>query len=80
MDDLRRSYRRIDLVFSLPPAEDEFRIPGVEQVQTRGHQMSVVASKNTEEVIARAQSFRPSSIDVTPVGLREIFLERAKEN
>ncbi len=80
LDDLRQSYRRIDLVFSSPPAEHEFRIEGVENVQTRGHQMSVVTSKNAEDVIARAHYLQATSVDVTPVGLRDIFLERVREN
>lgn len=80
LDDLRQSYRRIDLVFSSPPAEHEFRIAGIEHIQTRGHQMTMVASKNAEDVIERANRFHPTSIDVTPVGLREIFLESVKEN
>jgi len=80
LDDLRQSYRRIDLVFPSIPAERDFRITGVEDVRTRGHQMRVLASRNTEGVVARAHDFQATSIDVTPVGLREIFLEKVKEN
>jgi ABC-2 type transport system ATP-binding protein len=80
LDDLRQSYRRIDLVFPSIPAERDFRITGVEDVRTRGHQMRVFASRNTEGVVARAHDFQATSIDVTPVGLREIFLEKVKEN
>jgi ABC-2 type transport system ATP-binding protein len=42
--------------------------------------MRVLASGNTEGVVARAHDFQATSIDVTPVGLREIFLEKVKEN
>jgi ABC-2 type transport system ATP-binding protein len=80
LDDLRQSYRRIDLIFPAIPAEREFRITGVEDVRTRGHQMRVLASGNTEGVVARAHDFQATSIDVTAVGLREIFLEKVKEN
>jgi ABC-2 type transport system ATP-binding protein len=80
LDDLRQSYRQIDLVFPSIPAEHDFRITGVEDVRTRGHQMRVLASGNTEGVVARAHDFQATSIDVTPVGLREIFLEKVKEN
>jgi len=78
LDDLRQSYRRIDLVFQSVPSEREFRITGVEDIRSRGHQMSVVASRNVDAVVERAQVFNASSIDVTPVGLREIFLEKVK--
>jgi ABC-2 type transport system ATP-binding protein len=80
LDDLRQSYRQIDLVFPSLPPERDFRIMGVEDVRTRGHQMRVLASRNTEGVVARAHDFQATSIDVTPVGLREIFLEKVKEN
>jgi ABC-2 type transport system ATP-binding protein len=80
LDDLRQSYRRIDLVFPSIPAERDFQISGVEGVRTRGHQISVLASKNSEAVVARAHDLQATSIDVTPVGLRDIFLEKVKEN
>jgi ABC-2 type transport system ATP-binding protein len=80
LDDLRQSYRRIDLIFPSIPAEHDFRMTGVEDVKTRGHQMSVLASWNVEAVVARAHDFRATSIDVTPVGLRDVFLQKVKEN
>jgi ABC-2 type transport system ATP-binding protein len=80
LDDLRESYRRINLVFSSIPAEHHFRIAGVQNVRTRGHQMSVLASRNADAVVARAHDFHADSIDVAPVELRDIFLEKVKEN
>jgi ABC-2 type transport system ATP-binding protein len=80
LDDLRQSYRQIDLVFNAVPNEGEFRLPGVERIWTQGHQMRIFASGNSEAVVERARSHYASSIDVAPIGLREIFLERVKEN
>ena len=80
LDEMRQSYRRIDLVFPSIPANDHFRITGVEEVRSRGHQISVLASGNAEGVIARAHDFHATSIDVTPVGLRDVFLQKVKEN
>ncbi len=80
IDDLRESYRRIDLVFPSIPAERDFRIAGVEDVRTRGRQMSVLASRNAEAVVARAHDFQATSIDMTPVALRDVFLQKVKEN
>jgi ABC-2 type transport system ATP-binding protein len=80
IDDLRESYRRIDLVFPSIPAERDFRIAGIEDVRTRGRQMSVLASRNAEAVVARAHDFQATSIDVTPVALRDVFLQKVKEN
>jgi ABC-2 type transport system ATP-binding protein len=80
LDDLRQSYRRIDLIFPSIPAEHEFRMTGVEDVRIRGNQMSLLASRNAETVVARAHDFQATSIDVTPVGLREVFLQKVKGN
>jgi ABC-2 type transport system ATP-binding protein len=80
VDDLRESYRRIDLIFPSIPAEHDFRIAGIEDVRTRGHQMSVLASRNAEAVVARAHDFHATSIDITPVALRDVFLQKVKEN
>jgi hypothetical protein len=43
-DDLRESYRRIDLIFPSTPSELDFRLIGVEDCRTRGHQISLLAS------------------------------------
>jgi ABC-2 type transport system ATP-binding protein len=80
LDELRQFYRRIDLVFPFAPPEQEFRIPGVERIRTAGHQMSLFASSNAEALIARAHDLNAVSVEVAPVGLREIFLETVKEN
>jgi ABC-2 type transport system ATP-binding protein len=79
LDDLRQSYRRIDLLFPSMPPERDFWMAGVEDIRSRGHQMMVVASGNVDSVVERAHDFNASSIDVTPVGLREIFLEKVRE-
>ena len=80
VDDLRESYRRIDLIFPSIPAEHDFRIAGIEEVRTRGHQMSVLASRNAEAVVARAHDFHATSIDIAPVALRDVFLQKVKES
>jgi ABC-2 type transport system ATP-binding protein len=80
LDQLRQSYRRIDLVFPTLPPEREFRISGVRRIHTSGHQMSVFASENTAEVVERAHELRAISVEVAPLGLRDIFLETVKEN
>jgi ABC-2 type transport system ATP-binding protein len=80
LDQLRQFYRRIDLVFPSPAPEREFRITGVERIQASGREMSVLASKNVEAVIQRAHDLNAVSVEVAPVGLRDIFLETVKEN
>jgi ABC-2 type transport system ATP-binding protein len=79
-DRLRESCRRIDMVFLADVPEDEFRIPGVERIRTTGREISVFATSNAEAVVERAHASAAVSVQVIPVGLREIFLELVKQN
>jgi ABC-2 type transport system ATP-binding protein len=78
LEDMRQSYRQIDLVFPSLPAESDVRLAGVESIRATGRQMSVVVSRNAEMVIERAHDLHASSVEVSPVGLREIFLQTVK--
>ncbi len=80
LDRWRQSYRRINLSFAAFPSERELRIAGVEKVRTEGHRISIFASQNADAVIARARDLSAVSVDVAPVGLRDIFLETVQEN
>jgi ABC-2 type transport system ATP-binding protein len=80
LDELRQSYRRIDFVFPSTPLEREFCIAGVEKIQTAGHQLSLFASRNADALVERGHDLGAVSIQVAPVGLRDIFLETVKEN
>ena len=42
--------------------------------------MCVLASRNAEALVERAHCLNAVSVEVAPVGLREIFLETVKEN
>jgi ABC-2 type transport system ATP-binding protein len=78
LDDMRQSYRQIDLVFPSPPSERDIRLAGVESIRANGRQMSVVVSSNAEMLIERAHDLHASSVEVSSVGLREIFLQTVK--
>jgi ABC-2 type transport system ATP-binding protein len=78
LEDMRQSYRQIDLVFPSLPDESDVRLAGVESIRASGRQMSVVVSRNAEMIIERAHDLHASSIEVSPVGLREIFLQTVK--
>jgi ABC-2 type transport system ATP-binding protein len=82
LDDLRLSYRQIDMVFPSLPAElqSQLQLEGVESIRTSGHQMSVFASRNADAIMERARDLHAGSIECAPVGLREIFLRKVKEN
>ena len=80
LDQLRQFWRRIDLVFDVPPPEIEFHISGVESIRISGRQVSLFVSRNAEAVIERARRLQTVSVEVAPIGLREIFLETVKED
>jgi ABC-2 type transport system ATP-binding protein len=80
LDDIRQSYRQIDLVFPFDPVGLEFQITGVEKVQTRGNQVSIFSRGNADAVVERARAFQASAIDIAPLTLREIFLKTIQEN
>lgn len=80
LDDLRQWYRRVDLLFPFPPDDSDFRIAGVEDIRIRGNYMTVFASRNASTVVSRAQELDASSIEVSPVSLREAFLQKVRED
>jgi ABC-2 type transport system ATP-binding protein len=78
LDRMKDEYRRINLVFDAPARAPEFALDGIERVQVDGRTVSVFASHNVDRIIDHAHALRPTSIDVLPVTLKEIFLESLK--
>jgi ABC-2 type transport system ATP-binding protein len=74
LDDLRDQYRRIQLVFDgdAPPA---FHAPGIVRARREGRVLSLLSSAGADSILDEARALNPVSVDVTPVTLREIFLE-----
>jgi ABC-2 type transport system ATP-binding protein len=79
LDDLRENYRRVSLGFDAQPREDAFRMPGVTRIRAQGREVSLLATCNTDALLERARSMGAVSVDVTPVSLREVFLETVQE-
>jgi ABC-2 type transport system ATP-binding protein len=73
LDHMRQEYRRITVGFAADPPAG-FRIPGVEHVRTTGRQVEVFVSGNADAVVAEARRALAVSVDVQPVGLRDVFL------
>jgi ABC-2 type transport system ATP-binding protein len=73
LDALRASYRRVRLVFEGEAPED-----GFEGARRDGRTLSLLASRNVDEIVARAKAMNARSVDVQPVTLKDIFLESAK--
>jgi ABC-2 type transport system ATP-binding protein len=75
LDRLRQSFRRIDLVLATRATEKEFQIRGVERIETNNCHVRILASENVEAIVQRARNLHATSVEVIPIGLREIFLE-----
>jgi ABC-2 type transport system ATP-binding protein len=74
LDDLRQNFRRIQLVFDGDAPSITFRAPGVTGMQRRGRVLTLMASAGADGIVEEARAFRPVSIDVAPVTLKDIFL------
>lgn len=80
LDHLRQTYRRVNLVFDDPPPPEAFRRDGVDQVIVRGRTISILASRNVDEIAALGPLLAAKSVDVQSIGLKELFLEKVKED
>jgi ABC-2 type transport system ATP-binding protein len=75
LDDLRERYCRIQLVFDGDAPEPAFRAPGVARVRRKGRVLTVTSSAGSAALVEEARALRPLSVDVTPIALKDIFLE-----
>jgi ABC-2 type transport system ATP-binding protein len=80
LDQLRQQFRRVNLVFDDPPPPEAFRRDGVDQVIVRGRTISILASRNIDEIAALGPLLAAKSVEVRSVGLKELFLEKVKDD
>jgi ABC-2 type transport system ATP-binding protein len=75
IEDLRESYRRVQLVFDGEAPKPAFHAPGIVSMHRNGRTLTLLLSAGTERLIEEARALNPVSVDVIPVTLKEIFLE-----
>ncbi len=78
MDRVKEQYRHILAVFPEPVEERDFRLPGIEKVSVTGRTVSFVASHNVDSIVEHVRMLHAGSVDVLPISLKEIFLEKVK--
>lgn len=78
LDDLRERYQRIQLVFDREAPEIRVHAPGTHRVQRKGRVLTVLTSAGGSAVIDELRGYRPVSIDVSPVTLKDIFLDSVR--
>jgi ABC-2 type transport system ATP-binding protein len=77
LDELRDRYQRVQLVFAGDAPRADPKSIGVVRVQRQGRVLTALTS-NREALVAEARAWSPVSVDVSPVTLKEIFLESVK--
>ena len=75
MEEIRKNYRRIHFSFMGRAPVNQMNIYGVESLKAEGHVLSLVANGNLERITQRGRALGAISVDVQPIGLREVFLE-----
>ena len=78
LDVLRAQYRRIQLVFEGDAPEIKVHAPGTHRVRRQGRVLTVLSSSSGDAVITELRGYRPSSFDVSPVSLKDIFLDAVR--
>ena len=78
LDDLRAQYQRIQLVFDGNAPEIKVHAPGTHHVRRQGRVVTVMSSSGSDAVIQELRGYRPSALDVSPVTLKDIFLESVR--
>ena len=78
LEQIRENYRRISLGFSSPAPRLE-SIHGVEKMRCEGRQITILASSNADAIAQMGRERGAVDINVSPVNLREIFLETVQE-
>jgi ABC-2 type transport system ATP-binding protein len=78
MDQIKEQYRHIQAVFADPIEERDLRLPGIERARVEGRTVSFMASHNVDSIVEHVRMLHAGSIDVLPISLKEIFLEKVK--
>ena len=78
LDYLKAQYRRIVLVFDGEPPRELDALAGVDHLRRRGRTASLLAHENVEDLTARTRQLGPTSVEVRPVTLKELFLDHVR--
>jgi len=78
LDDVRAQYQRIQLVFDVEAPIFRIHAPGTHRQQRRGRVITILSSNGGTALLDELRGYRPASIDVSPVTLKDIFLESVR--
>ena len=78
MDEVKQEYRHLQAVFPEPVEARDFQLPGIDSLQLNGRVASLAVSHNLASITEHVRMMRADSIDVLPLSLKEVFLEKVK--
>lgn len=73
MDDLKRSFRRIQTVLPGGLPAELSRLPGVLKVESTEHICSLIVNRDADRILARVREFNPAFVEAQELSLDEIF-------
>jgi ABC-2 type transport system ATP-binding protein len=80
LDDMKASYRRIEVVLPDSAQAPARWAEGVQKVHEQGRTISILASRNADEIADQARAIRGATVETFPVALKDIFLEQVRYN
>ena len=78
LDELKSQYRRILLTFDGEPPCARAGLAGIDHMRQRGRTASLLVHGNVDALVDRAREIGPSSVEVRPVTLKELFLDHVR--
>lgn len=78
LDDLRAQHQRIQLVFDGDAPEFKIHASGTHRLQRRGRVITILSANGGAALLDELRGYRPASLDVSPVTLKDIFLESVR--
>ncbi|MBC7791816.1 MAG: ABC transporter ATP-binding protein, partial [Anaerolineae bacterium] len=75
LDAVKEQFRRIRAVYDEPNNVDLGALAGVRRVHVDGRIVSVIASHNVKTIVEQLHQYPTSSVEVTPLTLKEVLLE-----
>jgi hypothetical protein len=78
LDDLKENYRRIHMIFKEEAPEQALVAAGASQFRRDERSLTVFADRDVETIVDQAYLHNAVSVNVSPVTLKEIFLECAR--
>ncbi|HUQ87762.1 MAG TPA: hypothetical protein VM096_09395, partial [Vicinamibacterales bacterium] len=71
-------YQRIHLVFAHDAPEITLQSPGTHRIRRQGRVVTILSSSRSDAVIEELRTYRPATFEVSPVTLKDIFLESVR--